>query len=175
MMDGPVPFGSREYVVYLALLVLSRGADFLSTWIATPNLLLEANPIARALRWRWGVPVNLLLCALFAFWPLPAIIISTTSVLVASRNFQVAWVMRAAGEEQYRLWIAERLDETPLNLFLLCLLGQTVLVAAVGCVLVLFSRWQVVSLGIGFGMVAYALVVLLFSIISLARRRRRCG
>ena len=40
-MEDPVPFGSRAYLVMLVLLVFSRGMDFLSTWVATPNLVLE--------------------------------------------------------------------------------------------------------------------------------------
>lgn len=46
-MDDPVSFGSREYLLMCALLVFSRGMDFLSTWIATPNLVLEGNPLAK--------------------------------------------------------------------------------------------------------------------------------
>src|SRR5258705_11172524 len=99
-MDDPVPLASRAYFVYLAVLVAGRGADFLSTWIATPNLVLEANPIAKKLGWRWGLVVNGALCGVFALWPLPAVIICTTSVLVASRNFQGAWLMRALGEDR---------------------------------------------------------------------------
>jgi hypothetical protein len=101
-MGDAVPFGSRLYLIFLLLLFLSRGMDFLSTWVATPNLVLEANPIARKLGWRWGIPVNFALCVAFAWWPLPSIIISTTSLLVASRNFQSAWLMRTAGEDDYR-------------------------------------------------------------------------
>ena len=78
-MDRALLFGSVEYLAFLLLLLFSRGMDFLSTWIATPNLILEANPIARKLRWKWGIPVNLALCLAFARWPLTAIIISTTS------------------------------------------------------------------------------------------------
>ena len=47
MMDDPVSFGSRGYLLMLGLLVFGRGMDFLSTWIATPNLALEGNPIAK--------------------------------------------------------------------------------------------------------------------------------
>src|SRR5580765_8275957 len=100
-MDRSVLFGSSEYLIFLFLLLFARGTDFLSTWIATPNLILEANPIARKLRWRWGIPVNIGLCLAFARWPLTAIIISTTSVLVAARNFQHAWLMRSHGENNY--------------------------------------------------------------------------
>ena len=94
-MDDLVPFGSRTYGEILVLLFVARGMDFLSTWIATPNMVLEGNPMAKKLGWKWGIPLNLALCFGFAFWPLPAIVISTTSVLVAARNFQSAWLMRS--------------------------------------------------------------------------------
>ena len=172
-MDRALLFGSIEYLVFLLLLLFSRGMDFLSTWIATPNLVLEANPIARRLRWKWGIPINLLLCVGFARWPLVAIIVSTTSVLVAARNFQHAWLMRSHGEDNYRHWFVERLDETPPGLFLFCLFAQTSLTGALGGVLILFSRLeQEVPLGIGMGIVGYALAVAIYTLLSLIRNRR---
>jgi hypothetical protein len=146
--------------------------DFLSTWIATPNLLLEANPIARKLGWRWAIPINAAMCVAFAFNPLAAVVISTTSILVAARNFQSAWLMRSTGEEAYREWMGERLGETPPTLFLFCLFAQAILVSAVGLGLMYFSAWHLVPLGIGTGIVGYALAVVIFSLISLWRSRR---
>ena len=171
-MDESVPFASREYFLFLSLLLFSRGMDFLSTWIATPNLELEANPLARRLGWKWGIPLNGVLCVVFAGWPLPAIIICTTSVLVASRNFQVAWLMRTAGEEAYRTWILQRLEDTPPVLFVSCVLAQTVLVGVLGLILSAFSARQLVPFGIGVGIVAYALAVGAFSLIAVWRNRR---
>jgi hypothetical protein len=171
-MGDEVPFLSREYSLLFLILAFARGMDFLSTWIATPNLVLEANPIARRLGWRWGAPVNVALCAAFALWPLPAIIIATTSVLVAARNFQSAWLMRTAGEDGYRAWVGERLAETPPALFLFCLFAQTLLVAAPGAALIVFSQGQIVPVGIGTGLVAYGAAVLVFSLLSLWRNRR---
>ena len=113
--------------------------DFLSTWVATPNLVLEGNPIAKKLGWKWGIPVNLALCFGFAFWPLPAIVISTTSVLVAARNFQSAWLMRSLGEQLYRDWHVERVQETSVTLYLFCLFGQTALTGGVGAAVIYFS------------------------------------
>ena len=49
-MEEFIPFGSREYLALLVLLFWARGMDFFSTWVATPNLVLEGNPIARRLR-----------------------------------------------------------------------------------------------------------------------------
>lgn len=172
-MDQLVPWGSREYLLYLLLLLLARSTDFLSTWIATPNLVLEANPIARKLGWRWGILVNLGLCALFARWPLPAIIISTTSVLVAARNFQSAWLMHSAGEDNYRDWFLDQLHATPPALFLFCLFAQSLLTAAVGAALIVFCGLdQLVPLGIGMGIVAYSFAVTVYTLVALSRNRR---
>lgn len=170
-MDETVPWGSRDYFMFLSLLLFSRGMDFLSTWIATPNLELEANPLARKMGWAWGIPVNVALCVAFGLWPLPSIIISTTSVLVAARNFQHAWLMRTAGEEGYRHWFMSRLAETPPGLFLFCLFAQTSLVASVGAVLMYFGSHELVTVGIGMGLIAYALAVLVYTLVALWRNR----
>ena len=171
-MEDNVPFASSAYFAALGILVFARGMDFLSTWVATPNLMLEGNPIAKKLGWKWGAVVNALFCGTFAVWPLPAVVISTTSVLVAARNFQLAWMMRTSGEANYRAWFSERLEETPPSLFLFCLFAQTVLTGLVGGALILFSRVdQWISLGIGMGILGYAIAVLFFYVIvALARQ-----
>ena len=87
-------------------------------------MVLEGNPIAKKLGWRWGIPLNLTLCFLFSCWPLPAIVISTTSVLVAARKLQSAWLMRSLGEQLYRNWHVERVRETSVTLYLVCLLAR---------------------------------------------------
>src|SRR6188474_13099 len=117
-MDDAVPFGSKWYFLMLTLLMFSRGMDFLSTWVATPNLVLEGNPIAKKLGWKWGLALNAALVALLAMWPLSAIVVSTASVLVAARNFQSAWLMRSLGEEIYRDRHVERVQETRISLYL---------------------------------------------------------
>jgi hypothetical protein len=171
-MEEFVPFGSRSYGLMFLLLLVSRGMDFLSTWVATPNLVLEGNPLAKKLGWRWGIPVNLALCLGFAFWPLPAIVISTTSALVAARNFQSAWLMRSLGEHFYREWHIERVQETSVTLYLFCLFAQTALTAGVGVAVIYFSDWRLVPLAIGLGIVAYALAVAFYTTLGIWRLRR---
>src|ERR1051325_10169256 len=143
MIDELAPFLSRTYLLLLALLLVSRGMDVLSTWVATPNLVLEGNPIAKKLGWRWGLPLNIGFALALAFWPLPAIVISTTSVLVAARNFQSAWLMRSLGEQVYRDWHVERIQETRITLYLFCLAGNTLLTAGVGAAVIYFSKHYV--------------------------------
>jgi len=159
----------------LGVLLAGRGADLLSTRLATPRLVLEANPIARKLGWRWGTLVNVLLCVLFAGWLLPAIIVTTTSLLVAAHNLRNAWLMRTMGEQAYGLWMGERLRETPLSLFLLCLFGEALFTAAVGVAVVALSGDNVALLGVGMGIVGYTIALLLYTLISVWRRRRRAG
>jgi hypothetical protein len=171
-MDDTVPFGHPLYFLILAVLLIARGADFLSTWVATPNLVLEANPISKKLGWKVGIALNLVVCAVFASWPLPAIVISTTSLLVAARNFQSAWLMRSLGEEPYRYWFVERMRETPVALYLFCLLAQTALVGSVGLALMYFCPAQLVPFAVGMGIVTYALAVTFFTLLSLWRIRR---
>lgn len=173
-MEGFVPFGSRPYSVLLLVLFFSRGMDFLSTWIATPNMVLEGNPVAKKLGWRWGIPFNIILCFAFAFWPLPAIVICTTSVLVAARNFQSAWLMHSMGEYRYREWHIERIEETSAALYVSCLFGNTLLTALVGVAIVIFCDYErhPVVAAIGLGIIAYAAAVAFYSGLGIWRLRR---
>jgi hypothetical protein len=171
-MEEIVPFASRPYCLMLGILLLSRGMDLLSTWVATPNLILEGNPIAKLLGWRWGLPVNAALCLLLALWPLPAIVLSTTSILVAARNFQSAWLMRSLGEHAYRDWHVERIQETRITLFLFCLAGQTLLTAGAGAAIIYFSTPGGVLFGIGVGIVGYSGAVAFYTLLAVWRMRR---
>jgi hypothetical protein len=171
-MGDILPFASPGYFFMLALLLFGRGMDFLSTWVATPSLLLEGNPLARMMGWRWGAAVNLILCFTFAFWPLTAIIVITSSLLVAAHNFHAAWLMRSMGEDAYRQWILQRLSETPLPIYFACLVGETFLTALVGAALICVSNSDSIPFSIGFGIVAYSAIVFFYTTLSLWRRRR---
>src|SRR6185436_7941656 len=171
-MEDIVPFGSRAYLSMLVLLVFSRGMDFLSTWVATPNLVLEGNPIAKKLGWKWGLVVNVILVTALARWPLSAIVVATASVLVAARNFQSAWLMHSMGEHAYRDWCVARIRETRPTLYLFCLAGNTLLTAGVGVAAICFSGMQLVLLGIGMGIVAYAVAVAFYTSLAVWRLRR---
>jgi hypothetical protein len=171
-MDGLFPFGSRWYCLFFLLLAFSRSMDFLSTWVATPNLVLEGNPIAKKLGWHWGIPLNVLICLGLAFSAQAAIVVSTTSLLVAARNFQAAWLMRSMGEEAYRDWHVARIQETPIMLYLSCLAGNTLLTALVGGALIFFSNGEVIPICIGMGVIAYATAVVVFTLLAVWRNRR---
>jgi len=166
MTEETLSFGSKPYLILLVALLVSRAADFLSTWIATPNLVLEANPIAKRLGWKMGMLVNLAICLVGAAFPVPAIMVATTSCLVAARNFQSAWIMRTMGEVQYSQWFSFQIYQTRPSLFLFCTLGQVLLTAGLGTALFLFSHDLLVPLAIGLGMIGYAAAVLIFTLLA---------
>jgi len=168
-METFIPFGCRDHLITLAMLVFARGMDFLSTWFATPNLALEANPIARRLGWRWGLAFNLLLCLAAAHWPFAGLIIVTTSVLVAARNFKSAWLMRALGEANYAALVGEAMSRSSRLAYVFGVLGETLLFALFGVVLMLTSEWPSVPLALGMGTVSYAAAVLFYSLVGLKR------
>ncbi|HZM04254.1 MAG TPA: hypothetical protein VFC44_14715 [Candidatus Saccharimonadales bacterium] len=173
MTGDLLPFASPGYFLMLALLLFARGMDFLSTRVATPNLVLEGNPLAKKMGWKVGGLVNVILCFTFAFWPLTAIIVITTGLLVAAHNFHLAWLMRSMGEEAYRQWFLQQIMRARLPLYAGCLLGETSLTALVGVALICFSGSESVPFAIGLGIVAYAVIVLFYTSLSLWRLRRR--
>jgi hypothetical protein len=165
-----LPFGTPAWFLFAGIALFGRTADLLSTWIATPNLTLEGNPIARRLGWRWGIPVNLVAALALGCQPTLAIAVGTTSFLVAARNLQSAWVMRSMGEWQYRLWMSERLAEAPRGLALGCFLGEAGLTVLPGVALLVFAGDQMLPMGIGLGLVAYSAAVAFFTVLALLRR-----
>ncbi|MBM3823830.1 MAG: hypothetical protein FJ404_13260 [Verrucomicrobia bacterium] len=173
MTDGFVAFGSQAYMLWLGLLTLGRGLDLFSTWLATPNLELEANPIARRLGWRGGLIVNLLLVSALAAWPFSALMVSTTSLLVAARNFQSAWLMRTMGEHAYMIWMSDQVARTPPGRFFFCLAVQTLTYAGLGLGLAVGAWDELIPVGIGCGMAAYGIALFVYSGLSVWRVWRR--
>ena len=171
-MDDLIPFASREYWLLLALVAFARGMDFLSTWFATPNLVLEGNPIAKKLGWRGGAALNAMICVAVALDPLVSIAISTTSLLVAARNFQSAWLMRTMGETGYRDWHIARIVEARVADYLLGLAGNTLPVAAVGVAVIYFCERLLIPSAIGIGIVVYAGAVAFYTLLAFWRIRR---
>jgi uncharacterized membrane protein len=154
--------------------------DLVSTWLATPTLQLEANPIARWLGWRRGWVVNALASVALALIPLAAVSVTTTSLMVAARNAQSAWIVRSMGEFEYRSWIAARYRAAGRGVFLVSLLMNTGLTALVGAGLMVFSRWQLLPgltalVGAGLGVVVYALAVGLYTGMAMRRAARGEG
>ena len=82
--------------------------------------------------------------------------------------------MRSLGEQLYRDWHVERVQETSVTLYLSCLFAQTALTAGVGGAIIYFSNWErdFIPLAIGLGIIAYALAVAFYTVLGIWRLRR---
>lgn len=170
MLDEFIRAGTLQWWVLTMVLWLGRGFDLGSTWLATPNLRLEANPISRRLGWRGGLALNFLIAPLFACWPPLAISLATTSTLLGARNSQQIWLMRSLGEDAYRDWIAERVAHSRLWVVRSCFLAEAFLTALIGGCLMVFSAWALVPFSIGLGILGYSFVIAVYTTLSLRRR-----
>ena len=162
--------GSAPWCLFAAMALLGRAADLVSTYIATPHLALEGNPLARRLGWRWGIPLNLVASLGIGCFPSLAIAVATTSALVAARNFQNAWLMRSMGEGGYRVWMSERLDRVPRRWPAGCFAAESFLTLLPGLALLVFAESGGVAQSVGMGITAYAAAVALFTLMALWRR-----
>lgn len=85
----------------MVAVTLSRALDFLSTWLVTPTLALEANPLARRLRWGRMIALNLPLAGLPLVHHGLAITLVVLSALVAGTNLSHGALARGMGERNH--------------------------------------------------------------------------
>src|SRR5437773_11506825 len=83
-----------------ALIFISRLGDIGSTYLITPKLKLETNPIVRKLGW-WFAIATLAVCLVPYYSTAMAIIVLVPSLMVSAANAGKIWVARAFGEGAY--------------------------------------------------------------------------
>jgi hypothetical protein len=157
------------------LLLLGRLADVVSTRLASPKLLLEANPIARRLGWPFAW-VTLLVC-LIAYidpWgPAAAVPLILASFWVAASNLARGWAMRALGEEAFFAYGLDLAAKARPGYVVASLLAAGVLQATPGVLLLVFypkdTDW---AYYFAMGILIYAGVVSSHSITAFRRMRR---
>jgi hypothetical protein len=94
-------FIANHFVHVLAGLVLvSRIGDIGSTWLVSPKLLLEANPLVRRSGYRFAF-TSLLACLLPYYITALGVIVLILALLVTASNLRGAWVIRTIGEAEY--------------------------------------------------------------------------
>ena len=83
------------------MLLISRLGDVISTYLATPKLILEINPVIRKLRWPYAI-FTLFICFIPYYDTTVAMIIIVPSLLVCSSNFSRIWFITTLGEKEYK-------------------------------------------------------------------------
>ena len=146
--------------ILCVLLLISRLGDVLSTYMVTPSLALEANPIVKKLGWPFAWLTVLVCFAPYVNVP-GSIALLVAFLLVCASNTSKVWMVRAMGETEYRrlmlrLASTSRLSHALAAAWISC--GFLMLLGAVIC---LFYPDPAEDPGfwLGGGVVLYALVL----------------
>jgi hypothetical protein len=155
------------------LLLLARLGDVGSTYLISPTLKLEANPIVRRLRWPFASVT--ILAAAIPYYSLPAgVAFLVVSLLVCASNCSRVWLVRTMGESEYHLLIIGIARRAPLALSLVFCLLSPLCMATIGGVLLLFypspkDDW---AAWFAIGFIMYAMVVGLYGSLAFLRYRK---
>ena len=160
---------TTEQLVLIGLLLLARLGDIGSTWLATPNLKLESNPIVRRLRW-WYAWATLLICLVPLLSPGVGAALTVASLLVTGSNLSKGWLMRSLGEDGYLFLMHQTAARSSLPVALGFVLSSAAAVALVGWLLLLTSGGEETWAYWGAtGILLYAGAVAFYGTISAAR------
>ena len=126
-------FAHFEHVL-ASLLLVSRLGDVLSTYLMTPKLKLEANPVVRRLRWPFAA-ATLLFCVVPYISTFAAVMALVPFLFVSASNLSRVWMARALGEEAYLELLMTAARRTKLWHAVGCVLGASAFVGLAGLVL----------------------------------------
>ena len=82
-----------QYSINLAIAVLGRTLDLLTTWYVSPTLKFELNPIAKRAGWKRFILLNIVICVIFALWFNALLMLFVMSILAAANNLNQFWIM----------------------------------------------------------------------------------
>ena len=159
--------------VVAALTFLARLADVGTTWLGTPHLLLEGNPLVRRLGWPFAV-ATILLPPFLAYWSLgDAVIVLTASFLVAAHNASGIRLGSADEREEEEAEIYEELaEEGPSWTTLARNLMPLILVAPLGMLLLLAYPRRGLGNPVALGILLYVAGGVFFTAMGFFRFRR---
>jgi len=156
-----------EHVLF-ALLLLSRIGDVLSTYLATPKLRLEANPIVRRLRWPFAIATVLVSFVAYVDTTL-AVMLLVPCLLICASNFSKVWMLRTMGEDAYLEMLVGTASRGNLSRAIVGVLVSAAFTALAGVVLMILSTERTWGFPFGMGIVVFAAVQVYFGVLSYRR------
>lgn len=159
------------------LILISRLGDIITTFLVSPKLKLETNPIVRKLGWWFAVP-TILVCFAPYFSTELGVVVLVPSLLVCASNASKIWFVRAYGESEYYDLLLRLARKSKLSHALAATILSTSFIALAGLVLLFLCPNPDFNWGFWFaiGFLAYAFVVAFYGclfFIRLFRSARR--
>lgn len=144
----------------LALLIfIGRLGDVLSTLYVTPNMLLEANLLARRFK-RTTMLFGFALCIVPYYDVQLGVMVAVPLLLVTASNLSKGWIARALGEKELERVVLRAAAAGSLVVTLsMCWLAAAFIMTAAAVLLWLSDNGMVYWFGIGMGLYALAIAV----------------
>jgi hypothetical protein len=172
----------REFIinhfehVLCGLILLSRLGDIGSTYLVTPKLLLEANPIMRKLGWRFAV-LTIFLCFIPYVSTSLGVMVLVPFLFVSASNVGKIWVVRTCGEAEYLEFLHGLARKSKLLHALLTVWISAGFIALAGFVLLFLSPdfskdW---SFWFALGILEYAFIIALYGSLYFCRLFKRAN
>lgn len=144
------------------MLFLARCGDILTTWLATPTMRLEANPIAKKLGWVFAVATIFTCFTAYVSQPL-ALALLGISLCVCASNASKLWMLRTLGEEEYLALQVATLRRSGLTKALIYNCSPALFYIALGLIM-RFVDGDPITWGyhLGTGVFAFGIAILVF-------------
>lgn len=144
------------------MLFLARCGDILTTWLATPTMRLEANPIAKKFGWVFAVATIFTCFTAYFSQPL-ALALLSISLCVCASNASKLWMLRTLGEEEYLALQVATLRRSGLTKALIYNCSPALFYIALGLIM-RFVDGDPITWGyhLGTGVFAFGIAILVF-------------
>jgi len=159
--------------VVAGMLLLARIGDIGTTFLATPTLKLEQNPIVKKLGWPFAI-LTLFLC-LIPYYSIPIGVIGlVVSLMVSVSNSLGLWLVRSVGETQFHALLIKAAAQANLKHSLILLMLPVIFIVLLGISVMIIYPHPSKDWGFWFacGFFTYALVMAIYPTLAFLRMRR---
>ena len=155
--------------LFCILLLIGRLGDVVSTYFATPNLKLEANPLIRKFRFPFAV-ATIFIC-LVPYWNLGfGLALMIGSYMISFMNISKLWFLKTLGEDRafkLQMYVAQNSN---LRLPVVLSLIACSFLAAIGVICLLFyPRAHDWGFYFGIGFIGFAVAIHIHAVIYFRR------
>lgn len=162
-----------EHILFV-LLLIARLGDVVSTYLATPTLKLEANPIVRKFRWPFAILTILLSFSAYVNTQF-AVVLLILSLFVSASNLGKLWMMRTLGEYEYSTMVFNLARRSKFSHALAIQLSASFFILVAGTVTIFLCDDPDHNWGywIGMGIITYGVAMAFYGTISTIKLFRR--
>ncbi len=153
------------------IILFAKLGDNISTWLISPKLKLEANPVGRKLGWKF-IWLTLLVCLIPWVSLEGAVAVLPILFLVAANNFSGLWFARALGEEGIVKFYTEAAARGSFRLAVASEALRAVFLGAAGGFVIFLSPERAWTGWAGFGLAATGPILMLHHVLFYRRMFR---